>query len=109
HAELVRHDEIKPYATALLGHSEGGLLSLAAAEAMGKKGPYAVVLASTPGRPLREIVRQQIGRDVPRLSAAAERIMQAIVDTGHAPADTPAELKLVFPDNVGAFLQRALT
>ena len=30
-AELVRHDEIKPYATALLGHSEGGLLALAGA------------------------------------------------------------------------------
>ena len=27
HAELLRHDEIKPYATALLGHSEGGLLA----------------------------------------------------------------------------------
>jgi pimeloyl-ACP methyl ester carboxylesterase len=109
HAELLRHDEIKPYATALLGHSEGGLLSLAAAEAMGTKRPYALVLASTPGRPLREIVRAQIGRDVPQLGAAAERIMQTIVDTGHAPADTPAELKLIFPDNVGAFLQRALT
>ena len=36
HAELLRHDEIKPYATALLGHSEGGLLALAAAPAMGK-------------------------------------------------------------------------
>ncbi len=28
HRELLRHDEIKPYATALLGHSEGGLLAL---------------------------------------------------------------------------------
>jgi hypothetical protein len=108
HAELLRHDEIKSYATALLGHSEGGLLSLAAAAAMGKKGPYALVLASTPGRPLREIVREQIGRNAPKFSGEADRIMQAIVDTGHAPADTPQELKLVFPDNVGAFLQRAL-
>ncbi|MBN9538090.1 MAG: alpha/beta hydrolase [Alphaproteobacteria bacterium] len=30
HTELLRHGEIKPYATALLGHSEGGLLALAA-------------------------------------------------------------------------------
>jgi len=109
HAELLRHDEIKPYATALLGHSEGGLLSLAAAAAMGKKGPYALVLASTPGRPLREIVRDQIGRTGPQFSAEAERIMQTIVETGHAPVDTPPELKLVFPDSVGAFLRRALT
>ena len=107
HAELLRHDEIKPYATALLGHSEGGLLSLAAARAMGKKGPYGLVLASTPGRPLRDIVHDQITRNGPRFAADADRIMQTIVDTGHAPDDTPQELKLVFPDNVGAFLQRA--
>ena len=62
HAELLRHDEIKPYATALLGHSEGGLLSLAAAAAMGKRAPYALVLAGTPGRPLIDIVRAQIAR-----------------------------------------------
>jgi alpha-beta hydrolase superfamily lysophospholipase len=113
HAELLRHDEIKPYATALLGHSEGGLLSLAAAQAMGqepgKKGPYAIVLASTPGRPLRDIVHDQIARNAPTFAATADRIMKTIVDTGHAPDDTPRELKLVFPDSVGGFLQRALT
>lgn len=109
HAELLRHDEIKPYATALLGHSEGGLLSLAAAQAMGKKGPYALVLASTPGRPLRGIVHDQITRNAPKFAADADRIMRTIIDTGHAPDDTPQELKLVFPDSVGAFLQRALT
>jgi alpha-beta hydrolase superfamily lysophospholipase len=109
HAELLRHDEIKPYATALLGHSEGGLLSLAAAQAMGKKGPYAIVLASTPGRPLRGIVHDQIARNAPKFAADADRIMQTIIESGHAPDDTPQELKLVFPDSVGAFLQRALT
>ncbi len=109
HAELLRHDEIKPYATALLGHSEGGLLSIAAVQAMGKKAPYGLVLASTPGRPLRDIVHDQITRNAPPFAAAADRIMQTIIATGHAPDDTPQELKLVFPDSVGAFLQRALT
>jgi pimeloyl-ACP methyl ester carboxylesterase len=112
HAELLRHDEIKPYATALLGHSEGGLLSLAAVQAMGqetgKKAPYALVLASTPGRTLRDIVHDQITRNAPLFAAAADRIMQTIVETGHAPDDIPQELKLVFPANVGVFLQRAL-
>ncbi|MBS0522724.1 MAG: alpha/beta fold hydrolase [Proteobacteria bacterium] len=109
HAELLRHDEIKPYATALLGHSEGGLLSLAAAQAMGKKGPYAIVLASTPGRPLQGIVHDQIARSAPAFAAEADRIMRTIIETGHAPDDTPQELKLVFPASAGAFLQRALT
>jgi pimeloyl-ACP methyl ester carboxylesterase len=105
HAELLRHDEIKPYATALIGHSEGGLLSLAAAQAMGKKGPHAVVLAGTPGRSLRDIVRAQVARTGPQFSAETERIMQAIVDTGHVPTDVPAELQLLFPVYAGAFLR----
>ena len=82
HAELLRHDEIKPYATALLGHSEGGLLSLAAAAGDGPSNarPYALVLASTPGRPLRGIVHDQIARNAPQFAAAADRIMQTIID-----------------------------
>jgi uncharacterized protein len=109
HAELLRHDEIKAYATALLGHSEGGLLSLAAAAAMGKRGPYALVLAGTPGRPLIDIVREQIARGAPQLSAEANRLMQAALATGHVPTDTPAELKLIFPANAGPFFRGALT
>ena len=108
HAELLRHDEIKAYATALLGHSEGGLLALAAAAAMGKRAPYALVLASTPGRPLIEIVRAQIARGGPQYSAEAERVMQAILTTGHVPADTQAELRLIFPAYGGLFFRGAL-
>jgi alpha-beta hydrolase superfamily lysophospholipase len=109
HAELLRHDEIKAYATALLGHSEGGLLALAAAAAMGKRAPYALVLAATPGRPLIDIVRGQISRTGPQYSAVAERIMKAILDTGHVPADTPAELQLIFPPYAGPFFRGILT
>jgi pimeloyl-ACP methyl ester carboxylesterase len=108
HAELLRHDEIKAYATALLGHSEGGLLSLAAAATMGKRAPYALVLASTPGRPLIDIVRAQIARGGPQYSAEAERVMTAILDTGHVPADTQPELRLIFPAYGGPFFRGAL-
>jgi fermentation-respiration switch protein FrsA (DUF1100 family) len=109
HAELLRHDEIKAYATGLLGHSEGGLLSIAATAAMGKRAPYALVLAGTPGRPLIDIVRGQISRTGPQYSASAERIMKAILDTGHVPADTPAELQLIFPPYAGPFFRGILT
>ncbi len=108
HAELLRHDEIKPYATAFLGHSEGGLLALAATVAMDKRRPHALVLASTPGRTLRDIVHDQIGRNAPAPVAAADRIMSAIVETGHVPADASAELQRVFPPYAGPFLQSAL-
>jgi pimeloyl-ACP methyl ester carboxylesterase len=108
HAELLRHDEIKPYATALLGHSEGGLLSIAAAAAMEKRAPYALVLAATPGRPLIDIVREQIARGAPQLSTEAERVMKAVLDTGHVPADRMEELRLIFPTNGGAYFRGAL-
>jgi alpha-beta hydrolase superfamily lysophospholipase len=107
HAELVRHDEIKSYATALLGHSEGGLLAIAATAAMGKKRPYALVLASTPGRPLGEIVREQIARSMPSLGPTAERIMAAIRDTSQVPRDVPSAFRAVFPAYAGAFLKAA--
>jgi alpha-beta hydrolase superfamily lysophospholipase len=107
HAELVRHDEIKAYATALLGHSEGGLLAIAATAAMGRERPYALVLASTPGRPLGEIVREQIARSMPSLSATAERIMSAIRTTSRVPPNGPPAFRAVFPDYAGAFLKAA--
>ncbi|MBS0518919.1 MAG: alpha/beta fold hydrolase [Proteobacteria bacterium] len=107
HAELLRHDEIKPYATAFLGHSEGGLLSLAASVAMGKSRPYTLVLASTPGRPLADIVRDQIARTLPQLSSTGDRIIDAIRETGQVPGNVPAPFQPIFPSYAGAFLQAA--
>lgn len=107
HAELVRHDEVKPYATALLGHSEGGLLAIAAVAAMGKQRPYGLVLASTPGRSLGDIVREQIARNMPALNAQAERIMSAIRETGRVPSDGPPAFRAIFPPYAGGFLRSA--
>jgi alpha-beta hydrolase superfamily lysophospholipase len=107
HAELLRHDEIKPYATALLGHSEGGLLALAASVAMGKRRPYGLVLASTPGRPMGVIVREQIQRSAPELAATADRVIAAIQQTGHVPPDEPPAVKTLFPAYASTFLQAA--
>jgi hypothetical protein len=109
HAELLRHDEINPNATAFVGHSEGALLALAATQAMSQRAPYALVLASAPGLPLRDILRSQIGRNAPILLAEAERIMTAIVTTGQVPADTPIQLQPIFPTYIGPFLKSALT
>jgi pimeloyl-ACP methyl ester carboxylesterase len=115
HVEMLRHDEIKPYATALLGHSEGGLLAMAAAAGMGpvegsakyKQAPYALVLAATPGRPLGEIVRQQIAREAPEFVVPAGHVMDAIAATGHVPDNLPRALQALFPPYVGLFLRDA--
>jgi hypothetical protein len=108
HVELRRHDEIKDYATAFLGHSEGGLLALAAATEMGKNGPYALVLAATPGLPLHALLRAQIERAAPQLVPAAERVMDVAIGTGHVPDKVPKALQPDFPPYLGPFLQGAL-
>jgi len=113
HGELLKHDEIKAYATALLGHSEGGLLALAAAGPLaaasaGTRKLHALVLAATPGRPLLDIVREQIARSAPPLLAEAERIMATIIATGHVPADLTREQLALFPPYAGPFLKEAL-
>jgi uncharacterized protein len=108
HAALLRQNEIKPYATAFLGHSEGGLLALAATGAMGARRPYGLVLASTPGRKLADIVREQIARAAPAFVATADRIISSILDSGRVPADISPELQLVFPAYAGPFLKSAL-
>jgi alpha-beta hydrolase superfamily lysophospholipase len=105
HAELVRHDEIKAYATGLLGHSEGGLLALAAAPLIKKNRPHSVVLAATPGRPMADILRTQIGRNAPRLLDGTVQVMAEIQKTGHVPANVPREIEAVFPAYAGPFLQ----
>ncbi len=110
HAELLRHDEIKPYATALLGHSEGGLLALAASKALAAKKLHALVLAATPGRRLDEILRAQIARDAPpALRLPTDRAIATILETGRVPPNLPPELQLLFPLYAGPFLQKLLT
>jgi len=108
HAELARHDEIKSYATALLGHSEGGLLVLAAAPTIARNPPHGMVLLATPGRKLADIVRAQVGRGAPILLAPTDRVIKAIEATGHVPSDLPRELEALFPPYAGPFLQRLL-
>ena len=114
HGELLKHDEIKSYATALLGHSEGGLLALAAAKelsapARGIAKLHGLVLAATPGRPLADIVRAQIARSAPSLLEPAERTMAAIMATGHVPTGLPREQQTLFPRYAGPFLQSVLS
>ena len=114
HRELLRHDEIKPYATALLGHSEGGLLALAAAGAlsareMGSRKLHGLVLAATPGRPLADIVHAQLVRSAPSLVEPADRTMSTIIATGRVPAGLPREQQALFPPYAGPFLQSVLS
>ncbi|TAJ32776.1 MAG: alpha/beta fold hydrolase [Reyranella sp.] len=104
HTELLRHGEIKRHATALLGHSEGGLLVLDAARSLGKR-IHTLVLAATPGRRLADILRAQVARDAPTLVPAVDRVVDTILSTGRVPADLPRELSVLFPRHAGPFLK----
>lgn len=104
HAELLRHGEIKRHATALLGHSEGGLLALDAARSLGSR-IHTLVLAATPGRRLDGILRAQVGRDAPQLRPGLDRAIDAILATGRVPVDLPHELSVLFPRHAGPFLK----
>jgi pimeloyl-ACP methyl ester carboxylesterase len=108
HAELIKQSEVRPYGTALLGHSEGGLFAIATAQATIAHSPYALVLASTPGRPLFEIIHSQVARSMPALVEPADKIMGTILRTGHAPQDVPHELASAFPAYIGPFLKGEL-
>jgi uncharacterized protein len=108
HAELLRHGEIKSHATALLGHSEGGLLALDAAHMLGKR-VHALVLAATPGRRFDGILRSQVARDAPTLGPAVDRVIDKILATGRVPADLPPELSVLFPRHAGPFLKSLLS
>lgn len=108
HAELLRHGEVKRHATALLGHSEGGLLALDAARSLGRR-VHTLVLAATPGRRLDAILRAQVARDAPALGPAVDRVIDTILSTARLPADLPQELAVLFPRHAGPFLQRLFT
>jgi alpha-beta hydrolase superfamily lysophospholipase len=108
HRELVKHDEIKRYATGLLGHSEGGLLVLAAAPTISEHKPHGLVLAATPGRPYGDILRRQLQRAAPSLVGGLERVLSEIRTSGRPPARLPTELQPLFPAYIGPFLQGAL-
>lgn len=112
-AYLQEQQEIDAGRTAMIGHSEGGMLILqAAAEGKGfRKPPAALVLASTPGRRCDVILAEQLGRDLViklfYLQKNAE-IMEAIQKTGKVPEDVPSVLAVYYPRDFGKFLQSML-
>jgi pimeloyl-ACP methyl ester carboxylesterase len=116
-AALRRQPEVDPSRVALLGHSEGGLLVMDAAAKLRDAGrpPAAVVLVSTPGRPLGVVLREQLGRMCRRLNLTEEgtsrflarndEIVAAIRGTGAVPDDVPPDLAALYPRYAGRFLQ----
>jgi uncharacterized protein len=87
----------------LIGHSEGGVLALMAAKAAAAK---AVVLLTTPGRPLGQILREQLARPVlpQELRSEALEIIAAL-ERGEEVKTMRADLEPLFRPSVQPFVR----
>jgi uncharacterized protein len=114
---LVYHPSIASDRVGVLGHSEGGLVALDLATQY-RPQPKAIVLASTPGRALGELIYDQLSALLIRQQASAEerqfilaadgRIRSEILEAGKVPPDVPAGLAPLYPDYLGRFLKSLL-
>ncbi len=115
---LTDHPGVDAQRTGILGHSEGGLIALAAAEQLRQAGnvvPAALVLAATPGRKLDAVITSQLERLLAEQQAPAnqsrallnanKRIMETIAANGQVPGDVPRGLAPLYPHYAGGFLQ----
>ena len=99
------------------GHSEGGLIALQMSQQK-RVAPKVLVLLSTPGRPLGEVIEDQLTALLERqgatktqrshLLAEDARIRAAIQAMAEVPGDVPDGLKALYPDYLGRFYQPLL-
>ena len=100
----------------VLGRSEGGLIALELAKR--KLRIKALVLAATPGRPLGDVIQDQLTELLDRQHADAAqrrelldadwRVRSQILETSVVPADVPVGLRALYPDYLGPYLQSVL-
>ncbi|WP_243667106.1 alpha/beta hydrolase [Pseudomonas brassicae] len=92
----------------LLGHSEGGLVAMLAAQ----DNPQlcGLLLLATPGRPLAQVLREQLSHNLsdPALRDSALAIVDSLA-RGEPVSDVPAALEPLFRQQVQGFLISALT
>jgi uncharacterized protein len=113
---LRKQQGIDPKHVGLLGHSEGGMLCL---EASARVRPSGLVLAATPGRPLRVVLHDQLTRMLKQQKATPQqtkfflesytRISAQVIKTGKVPKDVPPGLAGLYPEYLGPFLQGMLS
>ena len=113
---LAAHPALAPTRVGVFGHSEGGLIALAMV-GTGPR-PKLLVLTGTPGRPLGEIIHDQVSSLLDRQGAMAEqrkffldadeRIRAQILASGEVPPDIPAGLAALYPKYLGPFYKSLL-
>lgn len=101
--------EVDRARTAIVGHSEGGLIALQLGSDLAAAGspPAALVLAGTAARRLDEVMREQLARVLgidesdeatrKRYYDAMDGAFRSVVEKGTVPPDLPIELQGAFP------------
>lgn len=114
-AYLKEVPEVNPEACSILGHSEGGVFAIDVASELK---PTTLILMGTPGRPLSEVLKDQISVLLDQQKVTADqkkyfmselsRVMAEVEKSGVIPKDVPPGLQPLFPVGSGKFLQTDL-
>ncbi|MBH3346244.1 alpha/beta fold hydrolase [Pseudomonas parafulva] len=85
----------------LIGHSEGALIASLAAEQAGAR---AVISLAGSGRPMAEVVREQLAERLPPAQLARGSALLDRLEAGQTSLDVPAPLRQVFRPSVQPYL-----
>lgn len=85
----------------LLGHSEGALIATLAAE---QAGVSAVISLSGSGRPVAEVIREQLAQRLPPAQLAQGTALLDSLQAGHTSLNVPVPLRQVFRPTVQPYL-----
>ncbi|MFQ3588137.1 MAG: hypothetical protein SNJ76_10820 [Fimbriimonadaceae bacterium] len=113
---LANRPEVDASRIGIFGHSEGALLALEAVQRPGMPAtPRALVLAAGPGRPMGEILREQLARSFQRMGMPAanqteilsglEQVVRVVRHTSTLPRDMHPALRPLFAPYIGLYMQ----
>ncbi len=114
---LKSQPEINPKQTVIAGHSEGGIIAMQIVRDLEGKpnAPAALILLSSPGRPLGPVVIEQIYAGLKRGGVTGDaakpyedympRAVAQVIKDGTVPPDPPKGLNAIFPPSALKLLQ----
>lgn len=118
-AALRAQPDVDPAHVGMLGHSEGGLITIVVASKLGAEKVPAIALLGTAGRPLDLVIHDQVLRAL-QAQTTDETVIKTYMDkldegmatvksTGKLPTDMPVGLQAIFSPGTGKILRSYFT